>query len=94
MVVSNGEEQYVGCTGVPVDSHEINWMTVSKDRPIERCIHCGNVVKMDYIGPEDPHRMFLTLFGYLHANFSDGHPPAKWEPETIADYIKPEYYYK
>lgn len=29
---------------------------VSRDRPLERCGECGNVVKLNYIGPdEDPH---------------------------------------
>ena len=58
VVKSWGEEQYVGCCGVPADSHNQIWMTISRERPIERCTECGNVIKMDYIGPEDPHRMF------------------------------------
>jgi hypothetical protein len=24
-----GDEQYAGCTGYPVDSHVVNWLTVS-----------------------------------------------------------------
>ena len=51
-----GDEQYAGCTGYPADSHQVNWLTVSRDRPLERCGECGNVVKLNYIGPEeDPH---------------------------------------
>lgn len=36
-------------------------MQVSRDRPLERCGECGNVVKLNYVGPEeDPHaRMSL-----------------------------------
>lgn len=36
---------------------------VSLERPIERCLECGNVVKFEYVGPEvDPHaRMFDSL---------------------------------
>lgn len=31
-------------------------MQVSRERPIERCNECGNVVKLNYVGPEeDPH---------------------------------------
>lgn len=26
---------------------------MSRDRPIERCPECGNVLKMDYVGPAD-----------------------------------------
>lgn len=59
IVQSFGEEQYVGCTGVPADTHDQHWMTISRDRPIERCTLCGNVIKMEYTGPDDPHRKFL-----------------------------------
>jgi cytochrome c oxidase subunit 5b len=50
VVPSFGEERYLGCTGYPVDSHVVIWLTVSKERPIERCPECGNVYKMDYVG--------------------------------------------
>jgi uncharacterized Zn-finger protein len=54
-VQSFGEEQYLGCTGCPADSHTTIWLTVSKNRPIERCPECGSVYKMDYVGPEESH---------------------------------------
>ncbi|KAF2669236.1 COX5B-domain-containing protein [Microthyrium microscopicum] len=79
VVKSFGEEQYVGCTGVPADTHEQHWMVISRDRPFERCTDCGNVIKMEYTGPDDPHH---------------GHPPVKYEPESFADYVKPDYHYK
>jgi len=79
VVNSYGEEHYIGCTGYPVDSHTTRWLTISRDRPIERCDECGNVIKMKYIGPDDPHH---------------GHPPEVYEPKTLADYVKPDYYYK
>jgi len=29
---------------------------MSRDRPVERCPECGNVLKMEYVGPQDdPH---------------------------------------
>jgi cytochrome c oxidase subunit 5b len=74
-----GEEYYVGCTGFPQDSHTALWLTLSRDRPQERCTHCGQVFKMEYIGPEDPHH---------------GHPPHVYEPQTFADIMPKEYYYK
>ncbi|KAK6338777.1 Cytochrome c oxidase subunit 4 [Orbilia brochopaga] len=52
---SFGEEHYVGCTGYPADSHVTVWLTLSRTRPIERCTECGNVIKMDYVGPEHSH---------------------------------------
>ncbi|KAJ5574345.1 uncharacterized protein N7459_008772 [Penicillium hispanicum] len=81
-----GDEQYAGCTGYPADSHQVNWLTVSRERPIERCNECGNVVKLNYIGPEeDPH---AHDHGHGH-----GHPPHE-EPKTFADFVKPEYWYR
>jgi cytochrome c oxidase subunit 5b len=71
-------------------------MVVSRDRPIERCTACGNVIKMDYIGVEDPHRTYVMILctACTDQYFTDGHPPEKYEPESLADYIKPEYHYR
>jgi len=81
IVKSAGDEQYVGCTGFPVDSHTVVWLTVSRKRPLERCSECGNCVKMTYIGPEDdPHDH------HHHAGYE--------EPKTFVDYVKPEYWYR
>jgi len=80
VVRSAGEEQYVGCTGVPADSHTQLWMVVSRERPYGRCGECGNVIKMDYVGPaEDPH-------GHGH-----GEHHGVEEPKTMGDFIKPQY---
>ncbi|RHZ74911.1 hypothetical protein CDV55_108314 [Aspergillus turcosus] len=84
IVKSAGDEQYAGCTGFPASSHQTIWLTVSRDRPIERCGECGNVVKLEYVGPEeDPH---------AHEHHSH-HPPHE-EVKTFADYVKPEYWYR
>ncbi|KAH7140848.1 cytochrome c oxidase subunit VB-domain-containing protein [Dactylonectria macrodidyma] len=80
LVRSAGDEQFAGCTGFPADSHAVQWLGLSKERPIERCPECGSVYKMDYVGPEDDH--------HHH------HPPEFEEPKTFADYIKPEYRYR
>ncbi|KAJ5615853.1 hypothetical protein N7537_000967 [Penicillium hordei] len=86
IVNSAGDEQYAGCTGFPADSHQVNWLTVSRERPIERCLECGNVVKMNYIGPEeDPH---------AHDHDHGHHHPPHVEPKTFADYVKPDYWYR
>ncbi|KAJ5601948.1 cytochrome c oxidase subunit 4 [Penicillium lagena] len=62
IVTGAGDEQYAGCTGYPADSHQVNWLTVSRERPIERCNECGNVVKLKYVGPEeDPHARTFFL---------------------------------
>ncbi|KZZ95447.1 Cytochrome c oxidase, subunit Vb [Moelleriella libera RCEF 2490] len=78
-VRSAGDEQYVGCTGHPADSHVVTWLGLSKDRPIERCPECGSVYKMIYVGPEDDHHH---------------HAPEFEEPKTFADFVKPEYRYQ
>ncbi|KIV99682.1 uncharacterized protein PV09_08735 [Verruconis gallopava] len=85
IVRSFGEEQYVGCTGVPADTHEILWLVTSRDRPIERCGECGNVIKMEYVGPEMSH-------DHHDDHGHDEHAYAG-EPKTMADFIKPEYRY-
>ncbi|KAK4098929.1 cytochrome c oxidase subunit VB [Parathielavia hyrcaniae] len=80
MVRSAGEEQYAGCTGYPADSHNVIWLTMTRERPIERCPECGSVYKMEYVGPQDD--------GHGH-----GHDHHGWvEPKTFADHVKPEYW--
>lgn len=53
---------------------------MSRERPVGRCPQCGNVLKMNYVGPpDDPHA-------------HDEHDEHKWvEPKTFADYVRPEY---
>lgn len=80
VIRSAGEEQFAGCTGYPADSHGVKWLRVTRDRPIERCPECGNVYQMEYVGPQDDH----------HHHHEPEHP----EPQTFADYIKPEYRYR
>lgn len=55
VVKSFGDEQYLGCTGFPADTHVVKWLTCSRDRPIERCPECGSVYQMEYVGPQDVH---------------------------------------
>ncbi|KAH6670324.1 cytochrome c oxidase subunit VB-domain-containing protein [Plectosphaerella plurivora] len=81
LVRSAGDEQYLGCTGSPADSHVTIWLTISRERDIERCPECGSVYKMDYVGPQDDH------------HHDHHHGPEIEEPKSFADYIKPEYRY-
>ncbi|KAK5327179.1 Cytochrome c oxidase subunit 4 [Exophiala xenobiotica] len=77
---SAGEELQLGCTGCPADSHIVRWLVVSRKRPFERCDECGSVYKMNYVGPaDDPH-------DHDHHGYE--------EPKTMADYVKPEYWYR
>ncbi|KAN0110432.1 subunit IV of cytochrome c oxidase [Hyaloscypha variabilis] len=87
IVKSAGDEQYAGCTGYPADSHVTIWLTMSRDRPIERCPECGNVLKMDYVGPtEDAH----GHDDHGHGAHGDGHHNYE-EPKSFADFVRPEY---
>ncbi|KAI9828542.1 MAG: Cytochrome c oxidase subunit 4 [Sarea resinae] len=87
LVKSAGAEQYAGCTGSPADSHVVWWLTMSRERPIERCPECGSVYKMEYVGPaEDPHAHDHGA----HADH-DGAHNYEGEPKTFADFVRPEY---
>ncbi|KUJ21986.1 subunit IV of cytochrome c oxidase [Mollisia scopiformis] len=89
VVKSFGDEQYAGCTGYPADSHNTIWLTMSRDRPIERCPECGNVLKMEYVGPaEDPH---AHDHGHDAHGHGDGVHNYEGEPKTFADFVRPEY---
>ncbi|KAL9055382.1 MAG: hypothetical protein Q9162_003579 [Coniocarpon cinnabarinum] len=84
-VKSFGDEQYLGCTGCPADSHIVKWLTISRDRPLGRCTECGSCYMMEYVGPQDDH--------HGHGDHGHEHHGHK-DPETFANYIKPEYYYR
>ena len=83
-----GPEQYIGCTGCPVDSHVVVWLTTSRERPIERCPECGSVYKLEYVGPEDDGHHGHEAHGHADA---DGVHTFEGEPKTMADFVRPEY---
>lgn len=82
-VKSAGNEFQLGCTGSPADSHIVKWLVTSRARPFERCPECGSVYRMDYIGPPDQHDDH-------HGDHHHGYE----EPKTMADFVKPEYWYR
>jgi cytochrome c oxidase subunit 5b len=80
-VNSAGNEQYVGCTGFPADSHNVLWITLTREEPKSRCMECGSVYEMKYVGPQDD-------------GHSDHHHHAENpypRPKNMADFLKPEY---
>ncbi|KAJ4364105.1 Cytochrome c oxidase subunit 4 [Neocucurbitaria cava] len=81
-VNSAGEEQYVGCTGFPVDSHNAIWITLTREEPKSRCMECGSVYAMHYVGPAD------DAHGHGHDHHAENLHP---KPKNMADFIKPEY---
>ncbi|KAF2737709.1 COX5B-domain-containing protein [Polyplosphaeria fusca] len=83
VVNTAGEEQYVGCTGYPADSHNVLWITLTREEPVARCMECGSAYKMHYIGPpDDPHHEH-------HVGHGPGGPYER--PKNMADFIKSEY---
>jgi cytochrome c oxidase subunit 5b len=57
---------------------------MSRERPVERCPECGNVLKMEYVGPmDDPHD---------HGHDDHGHHHKHEDPKTFADFVRPEYH--
>lgn len=76
VVRSFGDEQYAGCTGFPADTHVVNWLVMSRDRPVERCPECGNVYKMDYVGPaDDGHGHGHDVHHDSHRESNSSRPP-------------------
>lgn len=91
VVRSFGDEQYLGCTGCPADSHVVIWLTTSRDRPIERCPECGSVYKLEYVGPQDDGHGHDHGHGHDAHGSSDGQHNYEGEPKTMADFVRPEY---
>ncbi|KAK5679025.1 Cytochrome c oxidase subunit 4 [Elasticomyces elasticus] len=89
-VKSFGDEQYLGCTGFPVDSHVVIWLTCSRDRPVERCPECGSAYKMEYVGPQDDGHGHGHGAHDVHDS-TDGAHNYQGEPKTMADFVRPEY---
>ncbi|KAK9368331.1 cytochrome c oxidase subunit VB-domain-containing protein [Lipomyces kononenkoae] len=52
IVDSPTEQKYIGCTGSPADSHEIEWINAAIYEPA-RCLECGSVYQLNYIGPAE-----------------------------------------
>ncbi|KAI4608077.1 uncharacterized protein J4E87_004485 [Alternaria ethzedia] len=80
-VNSAGNEQYVGCTGFPADSHNVLWITLTREEPKSRCMECGSVYEMKYVGPAD------DAHGHDHHHAENPYP----RPKNMADFLKPEY---
>lgn len=55
---------------------------MSRDRPIERCPECGNVLKMEYVGPPDE----------AHDEHGHGgHGERKFFLHTITATLRPDF---
>lgn len=55
IVESFDDYRYVGCTGSPADSHEVQWLKPTIGE-VARCWECGSVYKLKPLGiPQDDH---------------------------------------
>ncbi|KAK9244976.1 cytochrome c oxidase subunit VB-domain-containing protein [Lipomyces tetrasporus] len=52
IIDSPAEQKYLGCTGSPAESHEIEWLNATIYEPA-RCLECGSVYQLNYVGPAD-----------------------------------------
>ncbi|KAF7441461.1 Cytochrome c oxidase polypeptide IV mitochondrial [Pyrenophora tritici-repentis] len=77
-----GDEQYVGCTGFPADSHNVLWITLTRDEPKSRCMECGSVYEMHYVGPK---RMLTVTATQTTTPTCEPIP----QPKNMADFLKP-----
>ncbi|KAI8982567.1 cytochrome c oxidase subunit VB-domain-containing protein [Pilobolus umbonatus] len=55
VVKSHDPIRFVGCTGYPVDSHDVIWINLDKSHEHDRCPECGSVYTMDFVGSEAAH---------------------------------------
>lgn len=55
IIDSYDDHRYVGCSGAPADSHEVQWMRLT-DKRVSRCWECGSVYKLNKCGvPHEGH---------------------------------------
>jgi len=40
-------ERIVGCSGYPIESHELTWLSLSSKRKAWRCRECGGAYSLD-----------------------------------------------
>ncbi|KAI7872746.1 cytochrome c oxidase [Spinellus fusiger] len=55
VVDSHDPIRFVGCTGYPVDAHDVIWINLDKSHEHDRCPECGSVFTMNFVGSEDDH---------------------------------------
>ncbi|KAF9210970.1 Cytochrome c oxidase subunit 4 [Podila verticillata] len=65
IIRSRDPVRYVGCTGVPGEHHETNWLVIDETHEFDRCDQCGNVYKWaEY--PADENFPAKTGHGHHH----------------------------
>ncbi|KAG0376766.1 Cytochrome c oxidase subunit 4 [Mortierella sp. AD032] len=45
LIRSRDPIRYVGCSGVPGETHEVQWLLIDQSHEFDRCDQCGNVYK-------------------------------------------------
>ncbi|KAF9921053.1 Cytochrome c oxidase subunit 4 [Linnemannia zychae] len=53
LIRSRDPVRYVGCTGVPGETHEVQWLVIDQSHEFDRCCQCGNVYKWSTYEPDE-----------------------------------------
>ncbi|KAF9160894.1 Cytochrome c oxidase subunit 4 [Actinomortierella ambigua] len=53
LIRSRDPIRYVGCTGVPGETHEVKWLLIDHEHDFDRCDECGNVYKWTAYEPDE-----------------------------------------
>ena len=63
----------MGCTGSPADSHELNWITLRKEKH-RRCPECGSgECRVCSVGLNDAHAEVVYALDYQGPSLEDVH---------------------
>ncbi|KAF9135474.1 Cytochrome c oxidase subunit 4 [Mortierella sp. 14UC] len=53
LIRSRDPIRYVGCSGVPGEHHEVQWLLIDQSHEFDRCDQCGNVYKWSAYEPDE-----------------------------------------
>ncbi|KAG9068788.1 Cytochrome c oxidase subunit 4 [Linnemannia hyalina] len=53
IIRSRDPVRYVGCSGVPGEHHEVQWLLIDQSHEFDRCDQCGNVYKWSAYEPDE-----------------------------------------
>jgi cytochrome c oxidase subunit 5b len=104
VVNSAGNEQYVGCTGYPADSHNVLWITVGCPPATSSPRNEGLTTNDAQLTREEPvarcmecgsaykmHYVGPPEDPHAHDHGHDHHENPHPRPKDMSDFLKPEY---
>ncbi|KAF9108180.1 Cytochrome c oxidase subunit 4 [Mortierella sp. GBA35] len=66
IIRSRDPVRYVGCSGVPGETHEVQWLLIDQSHDFDRCDQCGNVYKWSAYEPDENFPTAADHKGGLH----------------------------